>query len=156
MTVGNHDQPFDRLLMEMDALAVRMPEKVVMQTGHSRYIPRNAEYHDFFPFAEAETLIQNAAAVVGHAGIGTVISCRKYGTPLIICPRRKAFSEHFNDHQLEICQELIIRPRPGVQVAVEPEAIAEQLERALREPRPAPADCAPELKKTLQKYLASL
>jgi UDP-N-acetylglucosamine transferase subunit ALG13 len=158
VTVGNHDAPFDRLLKEMDTLAVRLTEKTVMQTGSSRHSPRNAETRDFYPFNEAEALIKSASAVVGHAGIGTIISARRHGTPLIICPRRKSLGEHFNDHQLEICRELLAHPRPGVAVAMEPGEIGELLGRVLRDGKPATVsgDPARGLKEAIENFLVAL
>ena len=50
--------------------------------------------------------IQKSQLVVSHAGIGTIILCKKYGIPILILPRRKRYGEHMNDHQLEIAQAL--------------------------------------------------
>ncbi|MEE8484226.1 MAG: glycosyltransferase [Nitrospinota bacterium] len=127
VTVGNHDQPFDRLVKAMDALAGKLGMEAVIQKGVSAYAPQNARWKDFYAFDESETFFKNADAVVGHAGIGTVISARKWNTPLVICPRRKLFGEHFNDHQMEISQELIKNPRPLVEVAMEVEEIEDKL-----------------------------
>jgi UDP-N-acetylglucosamine transferase subunit ALG13 len=119
VTVGSHDQPFDRLIREMDRISGEFGIETVIQTGCSGVRPKNAEWRDYFPFDKAEELIRKAEVVVGHAGIGTVISARKAKRPLIVVPRLKKFGEHFNDHQLEISRELISNPRPGVEVALE-------------------------------------
>ncbi len=159
MTVGNHDQPFDRLVRYMDGLAAVLPVPVVMQTGACGYIPRNATHHAFMPFEQAEEMMRTADAVVGHAGIGTVISARRWGTPLIISPRRHALGEHFNDHQLEICGELVARPRRMVYVAMEVEDIAGQL-AVLPKKGELPAgeadDPAAGLKNALRDFLAAI
>ena len=153
VTVGNHTQPFDRLLAAMDRIAATGIE-MAMQTGFCAYAPRHARAMQFFPFDEAEKMIENAEVVVGHAGIGTVISARKFGTPLIICPRRAALGEHFNDHQTEICAELAARPRPGVHIAMTPEEIGGLLNMARRQGRqPAAADPAAGLKAAIGGFL---
>ena len=154
VTVGNHTQPFDRLLAAMDRLAAELGVEVVMQTGYCVYAPRHARAARFFPFDGAEKLIQNAEAVVGHAGIGTVISARKFGTPLIICPRRAALGEHFNDHQAEICAELTAHPRPGVYIAMTADEIGGLLPLVRQRGRqPAAADPAAGLKAAIGGFL---
>ena len=122
VTVGNHNQPFDRLIAEIDRLTPELGETII-QTGYSNYKTVNAKSQAYFPFDEAEEMIKHAKLVVAHAGIGTIISARKWRTPLVICPRRKEFSEHINDHQIEICDELAKKPRQGVLVAYQPDDI---------------------------------
>ncbi len=159
--MGNHDQPFDRLVKAIDALAGKLKMEAVIQKGVSAYAPRHARGKDFYTFDESETFFKNADAVVGHAGIGTVISARKWNTPLVICPRRKLFGEHLNDHQMEISLELIKNPRPLVEVALEVEEIEEKLLSLLKAGRPAQSGAsrggsANDLKKTLRDFLDSL
>ncbi|GMT42300.1 MAG: hypothetical protein IEMM0002_0711 [bacterium] len=127
VTVGNHDQPFDRLILAMDEIAQKLEAPIIMQTGVSVCDVRHSKAQDFFSYGEAEEFIKTADVVVAHAGIGTVISARKWGTPLIICPRRKMLGEHFNDHQFEISRELVKNPRPGVEVALETEEIEHKI-----------------------------
>ena len=38
--------------------------------------------------------------------MGTIILCKEYGVPILILPRRRAYGEHMNDHQLEIARAL--------------------------------------------------
>lgn len=155
VTVGNHDQPFDRLLASMDRLAAELGEEVVMQTGVSQYRPHHAKWEPFFPYDQAEEMIRSAAVVIAHAGIGTVIACRAHGTPLVICPRRAAKGEHFNDHQIEIARELIRDPRPGIAVALDESDIKEKLValRYARKATPGDADTAKGLKNFLRDCL---
>lgn len=157
VTVGNHDQPFYRLLEKMDRLAETLGEEVVMQTGVSRYQPHHAKAEPFFPYGKADEMIRAATAVVAHAGIGTVIACRAHGTPLVICPRRAANGEHFNDHQLEIARELIKNPRPGIAVALDESELMEKLSALLHAEKPAAgeADAARQLKRFLRGYIAA-
>ena len=39
VTVGTHEQQFDRLIKYVDEL--NLPEEVIIQRGYSDYIPRN-------------------------------------------------------------------------------------------------------------------
>lgn len=160
VTVGNHDQPFDRLITAMDNLVLKLELETVIQTGVSGYVPGHAKSQGFFSYDEAEEFIEKADIVVAHAGIGTMISARRWGTPLIIFPRRKMHSEHLNDHQMEICREFIKDPRPGVEVALETDEIEQKILR-LRETDCVktplnPQDHARELKNGLREFLSSL
>ena len=47
-TVGLHYMGFERLIRKMDELAGEIDEEVIIQTGHTKYQPRNAA---FFAFA---------------------------------------------------------------------------------------------------------
>ncbi len=157
VTVGNHDQPFYRLLESMDQLAAELGEEVVMQTGVSQYQPRHAKGETFFPYGKADEMIRAASVVVAHAGIGTVIACRAHGTPLVICPRRAANGEHFNDHQLEIARELIKSPRPGIAVALDESELMEKLAALRRAGKAAAGEAgtARQLKRFLRDYIAA-
>lgn len=159
VTVGSHDQPFDRLIKEMDRISGELGIKTVIQTGCSGVRPKNAEWRDYYPFDEAEELIGKAEAVVGHAGIGTVISARRANKPLIIVPRQKKFGEHFNDHQLEISRELTANPRPGVEVALEITEIEKKLAKILENGAPIPesgVEAGADVMAEIKKYLDSI
>ncbi len=158
VTVGNYDKPFDRLIAAMDRAAADLGEEVVMQTGFSQYRLRHAKGEPFFPYDKAEELISSATAVVAHAGIGTVIACRAHGTPLVICPRRAAYGEHLNDHQLEIADELLKNPRPGVAVALEESDIVKTLAalRSAGKAAPGYGDKAKGLRNFLRDYINAI
>lgn len=106
VTVGNHFQGFDRLIKKIDEIASSIPDQIAIQKGYSKYIPRNVRYFDFVPMDEAMEYIRNSRLVISHAGIGTILLCRKYGVPMIIIPRRKKYGEHGTDHQIEIAKVL--------------------------------------------------
>jgi UDP-N-acetylglucosamine transferase subunit ALG13 len=46
VTVGTHNQPFDRLLKEIDRLVEQeeIKDKVIAQIGYSKYKPRNYQH----------------------------------------------------------------------------------------------------------------
>lgn len=107
VTVGSHYQGFERLIKKMDEIAGKIDEKVIMQIGHSDYIPLNAEFFDFIEsFAEIERLNREAKVVVSHAGAGCILTALGERTPVIVVPRLKMFGEHMNDHQLEIAKTM--------------------------------------------------
>ena len=97
---------FDRLIKEMDKIAGRVDEAVIMQIGETTYKPKNAEYFRFTSNEEIDRLYEDARVVVCHAGVGSILTALEHGKPVIAVPRRKKYGEHVDDHQLEIAREL--------------------------------------------------
>lgn len=107
VTVGNHNQGFDRLIKKMDEIAGITDEQVIMQIGYTTYKPVNAEYFSFLEsFEEILRLNREARVVVSHAGAGSIVTALKEKTPVIVVPRLKKYNEHMNDHQLEIAKAM--------------------------------------------------
>jgi len=132
VTVGNDFRSFDRLLKEMDEMAPLIPDEILIQTGYSRYDPKNAKHFDFISMNQALEYIRNSELVVSHAGIGTIILCKEYGIPILILPRRKAYNEHMNDHQLEIAKVLEKREAEHVYVVYGEDQLKETILRILK------------------------
>ena len=105
VTVGGM-RAFKRLIEEMDRIAGELDEPVVMQIGSTDYQPRNCQYHRFLPMNEIEQLYAGARVVVCHAGIGSILTARKHGKPLVLTPRISKHGEHIDDHQLEIARQM--------------------------------------------------
>ncbi len=133
VTVGNDFRRFDRLLEKMDEIAPSIPNEIVIQRGYSRYLPKNAKEFAFVPMNEAIEYIKKSELVVSHAGIGTIILCREYGTPLLILPRKKAYGEHMNDHQMEIARALEQRTDRAIHVVYQEDQLQEKIMEILGE-----------------------
>jgi UDP-N-acetylglucosamine transferase subunit ALG13 len=97
---------FDRLIKEMDKIAGRIKEEVIIQIGEATYEPKNTKYFKFMSRDKMEELYKNARVIVCHAGVGTIITALQYNKPIILVPRMKKYGEVFDDHQFEICSEL--------------------------------------------------
>ena len=111
VSVGTHPQQFDRLLKEVDRLVVdgKLKAGVFAQTGNSEYRPSGFEFKKFVNAAEYEKRMQEANVVVSHGGAGTIINALRMGKKLVVVPRLEKFSEHTNDHQLDLAQALQAR-----------------------------------------------
>jgi len=105
VTVGGM-RAFERLIREMDRIAGKVDEEVVMQIGSTDYEPKSCDYFRFMPANEIEELYAGARVVVCHAGIGSILTAVKYNKPLILVPRLQRYGEVFDDHQLEIAREM--------------------------------------------------
>ena len=107
VTVGTQ-LAFDRLVDAVDGWAAGHEERVVAQTGPSGAAGRwpHVEATSRMPPKDFEENFSNARVVVGHAGIGTILSAQRFGKPLVILPRRQALGEHRNDHQMATAREV--------------------------------------------------
>jgi UDP-N-acetylglucosamine transferase subunit ALG13 len=139
LTVGTQ-LPFDRFVEIVDRLAPTLAEPVFAQVGQGRYRPANMEWQPFVGPIEFERRIAECRCIVAHAGIGTIVMAQKHRKPTILFPRREAFDEHRNDHQLATVRAL--GGRPGISVALDEAALAGLL--ATWRQLPAPADPLPE------------
>ncbi len=113
-TVGTQ-LPFPRLLQTLDAIAARHKLEVFAQTCDPGL---NLSYIKSKPNLEPKEFDQHfkaARVVVSHAGIGTILSAKRHGKPLILMPRRASLGEHRNEHQLATVQQL--SNLPGLYVA---------------------------------------
>ena len=97
---------FDRLIKEMDEIAGRIDEEVIMQIGETEYEPKNTKHFRFAPREKMGGLYEDARVVVCHAGVGSILTALEHDKPVIAVPRRKKYSEHVDDHQLDIAGEM--------------------------------------------------
>lgn len=103
VTVGTQ-LAFPRLIQAIDTLAPQLGEEAVAQIGPDAGRYPNLRVHANLTPNEFEHLFKSARLVVGHAGIGTILSAKRFGKPLILVPRRYSLGEHRNDHQLATSQ----------------------------------------------------
>ncbi|GAB6056779.1 PssE/Cps14G family polysaccharide biosynthesis glycosyltransferase [Methanobacterium movens] len=106
VTVGTHDQGFERLVQKMDEIAGQIDEKVVIQVGYTDYEPVNAEWFKFVDMEKIMDYYQNSRVIIAHAGAGTLLDCFEFNKPIIVVPRLKEFNEHIDNQQLELAEVL--------------------------------------------------
>ena len=114
VTVGTQ-LPFPRLINAMDAVAEQAGEDVIAQTGPDAGSPKNIRTFASLKPSEFEENFRSARVIVAHAGIGTILSAKRFGKPLIILPRRADLGEHRNDHQIATARQ--VEKLTGVHVA---------------------------------------
>ena len=108
LTLGTHPQQFNRLLRKMDSVIGngKLKACVYAQTGNSTYAPKHYPFKKFIAPREFEREFEKADVVVSHGGAGAIINAMRLKKPLIIVPRLKKFSEHTDDHQLDLAEAL--------------------------------------------------
>lgn len=107
VTVGTHEQPFNRLVEYMDKWAMNHEEEVVIQYGYSTYIPKFAIASKLYSYKEMNELIERARIVITHGGPSSFIAVLDKGKNPIVVPRQRKHGEHVNDHQLQFCNKLV-------------------------------------------------
>lgn len=119
VTVGTHEQQFDRLISYIDELKGTnvIQEDVVMQIGFCTYEPKYCQWSKLLPHKEVKRLTEEARIVITHGGPASFIMPLQYGKVPVVVPRNKDFGEHVNNHQLEFCQKIV--ERQGTIIMVE-------------------------------------
>lgn len=119
VTVGTHEQPFNRLVEYIDRLKRDgvIEDEVIIQTGYSTYEPKYCKWQKLFPYQEMIKLVDEARIVITHGGPSSFIMPLQIGKTPIVVPRRHEFNEHVNDHQLEFVRK--VANRMGTIIPVE-------------------------------------
>lgn len=108
VTVGNHNDPFERPLRWVDDLVARgvVAPPVLIQRGHTPFESPRCEVVDFLPMERFWDVVCQSRIVVTHGGNGSVVAALKNGRVPIIVPRERQYGEHLNDHQLRFARAL--------------------------------------------------
>lgn len=129
VTVGSMF-PFDRLTKSVDEWCeLNGVNDVIFQIGEGRYIPVRGRTVRSFDVADFREAVLDSSLVVGHVGMGTVISCMSYCRPMLLMPRQFALGEHTTEHQMHAVPWL--SELSGVTIAVTESDLKDQLTRVL-------------------------
>lgn len=103
VTVGTHEQQFNRLLKAVDSLVVNgtIREPVYIQTGYSNCVLERCEHDRFMSSACMKDLMVKADVVITHGGPSSFIEAMAAGKCPVVVPRRSEYDEHVNDHQVD-------------------------------------------------------
>lgn len=134
VTVGTHEQPFDRLMREVEKLvATGLIEDATVQYGYSTVRPSGCRCERFLPYEEMCQLYSAADVVVCHGGPSTFLEAMSYGKVPVVVPRQASFGEHVNDHQIEFCRQFAERVG-GIEVVEDIAGLAAVIARVCNEP----------------------
>lgn len=119
VTVGTHEQPFNRLIQKVDELkrdgVIR--DDVFIQTGFSTYEPMYCKWEKLIPYQQMLQNVADARIVITHGGPASFIMPLQIGKTPIVVPRQYKFGEHVNDHQVEFTRN--VAQRMGTIIPVE-------------------------------------
>ena len=111
ITVGTHEQQFNRLVEYIDELkgSGKIEEEIIIQTGFSTHEPKYCFSKNLFSYKEMSENVDKARIIITHGGPSSFIAPLRIGKIPIVVPRRKEFDEHVNDHQLNFCRQVADR-----------------------------------------------
>ncbi|MBR9947679.1 multidrug MFS transporter [Clostridiaceae bacterium Marseille-Q4145] len=119
VTVGTHEQPFNRLIQKVDELKRDgiIKEEVIMQTGFSTYEPQYCQWSKLLSYQQMKRNVEDARIIITHGGPASFIMPLQIGKIPIVVPRQYRFGEHVNDHQKEFARNIV--ERKGMIISVE-------------------------------------
>jgi UDP-N-acetylglucosamine transferase subunit ALG13 len=119
VTVGTHEQPFDRLIKKIDELKKEgtIQDDVIIQIGFSTYEPKHCQWSKLIPYQQMVKNVADARIVITHGGPASFIMPLQIGKIPIVVPRQHQFGEHVNDHQVEFVRN--VEKRMGTVIDVE-------------------------------------
>ena len=108
VTVGTHEQQFNRLIACVDGMKQRgeIQEDVVIQTGSCTYEPQSCQWAKTFSYQKMQQLVSDARIVITHGGPSSFFAPMMMGKIPVVVPRTKRLHEHVNDHQVRFCRQL--------------------------------------------------
>jgi UDP-N-acetylglucosamine transferase subunit ALG13 len=108
VTVGTHEQPFDRLVERIDGLCADgvLDDEIFIQTGYTKYEPEHCEFEALIDFDRFVEKIESARIVITHGGPGSIMTALYHGKLPVVVPRQKRFAEHVDDHQVRFTEKL--------------------------------------------------
>lgn len=108
VTVGTHEQPFNRLIKEVDRLKKEgiITDEVFIQTGFSTYEPKFCKWSSLISFDKMSELMETSDIIITHGGPATFMSTIANGKKPIVVPRQEKYAEHVNDHQVDFAQQV--------------------------------------------------
>ncbi|KKW72069.1 hypothetical protein VN96_1513 [Lactococcus cremoris] len=114
VTVGTHEQPFNRLIQKIDELVRdgQIKDDVFMQIGYSTYEPKYTKWASVIGYNDMTAYFNKADIVITHGGPSTYMQVLQHGKIPIVVPRQEKFGEHINDHQLRVSKQVIKKGYP--------------------------------------------
>ena len=95
VTVGTHEQPFNRLIQKIDELKKdgTIQDDVIIQTGFSTYEPKYCQWSKLIPYQQMVKNVADARIVITHGGyvglsIATLLSQHHQVTAVDIIPEK--------------------------------------------------------------------
>ena len=118
VTVGTHEQQFNRLIKEIDKLKKDgvIKDEIFIQTGFSTYEPKYCKWSKLISYEDMEKYNREANLIITHGGPASFLAPLSHGKIPIVVPRQVKYEEHVNDHQLEFVKE--VEKRMGIIIPV--------------------------------------
>lgn len=111
VTVGTHEQSFERLVKKVDELKRDkiIDEDVIIQKGYTDYEPQYCESYKLIGYNDMQKYLEDARIIITHGGPASFIAPLTIGKIPIVVPRQKDFNEHVNNHQKDFVEQVVAR-----------------------------------------------
>lgn len=127
VTVGT-DGPFDRLIKVVDRWAAENErDDIFAQIGEGAWKPEHVKWAELLDPTEFAKRFQEASVIIGHAGMGTILTALSSGKIILVMPKMASLGEHRNEHQMATARHLLDLDK--VNVAFDEEELEEVLRR---------------------------
>lgn len=106
--LGTNPYSFSRLIKPIDIYALKSGKEIIIQLGHSNYIPKHADYFSFKSHKEITKLIKSAEFIITQGGFGSIYDCLNLKKKIICVPRQRELDECLDSGlgQVELVQYL--------------------------------------------------
>ena len=94
------------MLEAVRRVLARLSQPLVVQHGYTPFADPVCTCVPFLSMEEFIRCVRDADLLIMHAGAGSVIHAVGAGKIPVIMPRRAAYGEHVNDHQVEFARAL--------------------------------------------------
>jgi beta-1,4-N-acetylglucosaminyltransferase len=92
---------FESLVKELDKIAPKLKEKIIIQIGAGEYKPKNCEWFKFAP--NLQKYYKRAELIIAHGGPGTVFEILDTGKKFVACANRDRTDPQ---HQVEFLEAI--------------------------------------------------
>lgn len=108
VTVGTHEQSFQRLIKEIDILvgSGKINQEVFIQKGYTEYEVKNCKNEKLLDYDTMMMLFKKANIIITHGGPATIMQAWQESKIPIVVPRNPVFREHVDNHQIEFVKKL--------------------------------------------------
>ena len=154
-TVGTHEDPFNRLLLALNALVESgaIDEPVICQSGYCTAVAPLIECHKQLPFDTLQAYMADARIIITHGGPASIMQALAHGVIPIVVPRQAEFGEHVDNHQCRFAEKMSERVLVVIDIADLAESIAKYDQRVAKLPA---TDAGPERAKIFAGKLDAL
>lgn len=106
VTVGTHEQQFNRLISKIDNFAKNSNMDAFAQIGYSSYVPKYIKFAHMIGYEQMEKYESNSDIIITHGGPGSIFGAINKGKVPIVVPRNPKFNEHVDEHQIKFAERL--------------------------------------------------
>jgi len=110
ITAGTLKIPFLRLfdLAKQFGESDLVSHVVIQGVGAEKFfeLVNGVEGHEFIDKTLMDSYYKSSDFIVSHCGVGSIVNSVALQKPTILIPRRECYEEHFDDHQMQIFDEV--------------------------------------------------